>query len=92
MPSATQIGNLIERRDGVHGGRPCVAGTSVSVRRIASWHNAGLVPEEIVQKFGHLSLAQVYAALAYYHANRDEIDTDLQSEARATEALERAAD
>jgi uncharacterized protein (DUF433 family) len=89
VPSVTQIGSLIEHRDGVHGGRPCVAGTSVSVRRIALWHKAGLVPEEIVQKFGHLSLAQVHAALAYYHANRDQIEADLESEARATESLER---
>jgi uncharacterized protein (DUF433 family) len=86
----TQIGSFIESRAGVHGGRPCIAGTSVSVRRIAQWYNAGLVPEEIVQKFGHLSLAQVHAALAYYHANREEIDADLEAEARATEALERA--
>lgn len=91
MPSATQIGSLIEHRGGVHGGRPCIAGTSVSVRRIALLHNAGLVPEEIVQKFGHLSLAQVYAALAYYHANRDEIEADLASETRGTEALERTS-
>jgi uncharacterized protein (DUF433 family) len=90
MPTGTQIGSLIESRAGVHGGRPCIAGTSVSVRRIAQWYNAGLVPEEIVEKFGHLSLAQVHAALAHYHANREEMDADLEAEARATEALERA--
>jgi hypothetical protein len=33
-------------------------------------------------------LAQVYAALAYYHANRDEIEADLASEEREAEALE----
>ena len=92
MPSATQIGSLIDSHEGVHGGRPCIAGTSVSVRRIALWHTAGLIAEEIVRKFGHLSLAQVYAALAYYHANREEIDADLESEARNTEALERTID
>lgn len=59
------------------------------MRRIALLHEAGLVPEEIVQKFGHLSLAQVYAALAYFHANRDEIEADLESEARNAEELER---
>jgi uncharacterized protein (DUF433 family) len=90
VPTVTQIGSLIETRTGVHGGRPCVAGTSVSVRRIAQLHNEGFVPEEIVQMFGHLSLAQVHAALAYYHANRDEIDRDIEAEARAAEALERA--
>ena len=47
----------------------------------------GLIPEEIARKFGHLSLAQVHTALAYYHANRGEIDRDLESEAREAEVL-----
>ena len=88
MAVAIEIGTLISRRPGVHGGRPCIAGTSVSVRRIAEWYNMGLVPEEIAGKFGHISLAQVHAALAYYHANQAEIDSDLETEARETEALE----
>ena len=90
MPSTTQIGSLIDNCESVHGGRPCIAGTSVSVRRIALWYKAGLVPEEIAQKFGHLSLAQIYAALAYYHANQAEIEADIERETRSTEALEQA--
>ena len=82
------IGTLISRRPEIRGGRPCIAGTGVSVRRIALWHNMGLIPEEITRKIDHLSLAQVHAALAYYHANQAEIDEDLESEARATAALE----
>ncbi len=85
MASVIEIGSLITRRPDVRGGRPCVAGTGVSVRRIALWHNMGLIPEEIVRKFGHLSLAQVHAALAYYHANHAEIDRDLEAKARETE-------
>ena len=54
----------------------------MSVRRIAGWHNTGLIPEEIVRKFGHFSLAQVHAALAYYHANQVEIDADFEAESR----------
>ncbi|MGH7488471.1 MAG: DUF433 domain-containing protein [Bryobacteraceae bacterium] len=88
MATLTDIGSLIARRSEIRGGRPCIAGTGVSVRRIAQWHNMGLIPEEIVRKFGHLSLAQVHAALAYYYANRTEIDTDLEAEARETEVLE----
>ena len=49
----------------------------------------GEAPEEILGKFGHLSLAQVHAALAYYYANQEEIDADLASEDRETEVLER---
>ena len=88
MASVTEIGSLISRSSGIRGGRPCIAGTGVTVRRIAQWHNMGLVPEEIARKFGHLSLAQVHAALAYYHANQAEIDTNLEAEVRETEALE----
>jgi len=88
MATVTEIGSLISRRPDIRGGRPCIAGTGVSVRRVAQWYNMGLIPEEIVRKFGHLSPAQVHAALAYYHANQAEIDADLESEALGTEALE----
>ena len=92
MPMATviEIGSLISQRPDIRGGRPCIAGTGVSVRRIAQWHNMGQIPEEIVETLGgHLSLAQVHAALAYYYANQAEIDADLEAEDRETEVLER---
>ena len=90
MATGTEIGSLISRRPDIRGGRPCIVGTGVSVRRIAQWHNMGQIPEEIAETFGgHLSLAQVHAALAYYYANQAEIDADLECEDRETEALER---
>src|ERR1035441_4422655 len=74
MATVTEIGSLISRRPDIRGGRPCIAGTGVSVRRIVQWHNTGQIPEEVVQTFGgHLSLAHVHAALAYYYANQEEI-------------------
>ncbi len=88
MATVTEIGSLISRRPEIRGGRPCIAGTGVTVRRVAQWHNTGLIPEEIARKFGHLTLAQIHAALAYYHANQEEIDADLESEMRETAALE----
>ena len=78
---AVEIGSFITRIPGMKGGRPCLAGTGVTVMRVAGWHRMGLEPEAIAAKYGHLSLAQVHAALAYYHANRAEIDTDLDQEA-----------
>lgn len=89
MASVIDIGSLIVRDPGIRKGRPCIAGTGVTVSRIAQWHNLGLSPEEIVGKFGHLSLAQVHAALAYYYANRSDIDSDIKSDARAAEDIER---
>jgi hypothetical protein len=44
------------------------------------WYRLGLHPEEIAERVGHLSLAQIHAALAYYHANRDEIESLIASD------------
>ena len=87
MASVTEIGSLISRRPEIRGGRPCIAGTGVCVRRIAVWHNMGYTPEEIVNNFGHLSPAQVHAALAYYYANKAQIDADQEAEGREYDAL-----
>ncbi|MBV8897036.1 MAG: DUF433 domain-containing protein [Acidobacteriaceae bacterium] len=73
MAAVTEIGTLIDRDPAVRGGRPKIAGTGVSVSRIAAWHRMGLTPEEIALEYPHLTLAQVHGALAYYHANREEM-------------------
>ena len=83
------IGTLIARDSEIRSGRPRIAGTGVTVRRIVGWYKLGLTPEEIVQRIGHLSLAQVHAALAYYHANRDEIEADIAAEEADADRLER---
>jgi len=87
MSTAVDIGTLIERSPEIRRGRPCIAGTGVTVRRIAGWHNLGLTPEEIAAKIEHLTLAQIHAALAYYHANRNEIDSDIAAEEAAIEEI-----
>jgi uncharacterized protein (DUF433 family) len=87
MRTSVDIGTLIERSPEIRKGRPCIAGTGVTVRRIVGWHNLGLGPEEIAAKMEHLTLAQIHAALAYYHANRDEIDTDIAAEDAAVEQV-----
>ena len=80
MDTTTDIGTLIERSPEIRGGRPRVAGTGVTVQRIVGWYRLGLNAEEIAELFGHITVGQVYAALAYYHANRGEIDADLAAE------------
>jgi uncharacterized protein (DUF433 family) len=85
----TDIGALIVQTPEIHGGRPRIAGTGVTVRRIVGWYKLGLGPEEIAREIDHLSLAQVYAALTYYHANRDEIEADIAAEEAEAQRLER---
>ena len=89
MAALTDIGTLIAQTPGICGGRPRIAGTGVSVRRIAGWYKLGLTPEEIATEIPHLTLAQVHAALAYYHANRDDLDAEMAAEDAEAERLER---
>ena len=49
----------------------------------------GMAPEDIALEYPHLTLAQVHAALAYYHANREEIEADISREEQAAAQRER---
>lgn len=87
MQAVTDIGTLIVRTSGVCGGRPRIAETRISVQRIAAWYKIGLNAEEIAERMGNVSLAQVYAALTYYHANKEEIETYIALEKTDYERL-----
>ena len=93
MHTTLEIGSLITSDLRIHRGRPIISGTGVTVARIVGWYQLGLSPEEIADELRHLSLAQVYAALAHYHANREEMDAEIaatEAEAEQLEAAHRA--
>ena len=92
MAGSVEIGTLIDHDPAIRGGRPKIAGTGVTVMRVAGWYKLGLTPEEIAGQYGHLTLAQVHAALAYYHANPDEVEADLAEEEGFAREAERRAD
>lgn len=89
MTTTIDIGTLITRTPEISRGRSRIAGTGVTVRRIVGWYRLGLTPEKIADRIGHLSLAQVHAALAYHHANREEIEADIATEEMEAERIER---
>lgn len=63
------------RVEGVHGGRPTIRGTGVSVQAVIEQVQLGRLPQQIVADFdGVLTLAQVYDVLSYYHEHQSEID------------------
>jgi uncharacterized protein (DUF433 family) len=88
MVKAADIGSLIVLSPDVRGGRARIAGTGVTVRRVVEWYKLAYSPEEIAHEIGHVTLSQVFAALAYYHANREEIEADLANEKDVAERLE----
>ena len=89
MNTATvDIGTLVTRASDIRGGRPRIAGTGITVQRIVGWYKLGFNPEEIADQIDHLSYAQVYAALAYYHANRAEIEAAIAADEAAGDEAE----
>jgi uncharacterized protein (DUF433 family) len=75
------IGEYIAIRPGYCGGKPYLAGHRIKVQHVAIWHERmGMTPEEIVATYPTLSLPAVYAALAYYHGHRNEIDADIAAD------------
>ena len=86
---SVEIGTLLVRSPDVCGGRLRIDGTRMTVNQLVVWYKQGYTPEEIADQYPHLTLAQVYTALAYYHANRDEIEVDLAAEKIEADRLER---
>ena len=78
----------IESSSEVMGGKACIAGHRIRVLDVVIWHEKrGLTADEVVSLFPSLTLADVYAALAYYFDRRDEIEADIQGEGKVVAAL-----
>lgn len=81
------VGGLIHSRPDLHSGRPCLAGTGMTVHAVAAHHMQGMSAEEILEQFSDLDLSRIYAALAYYYANKAQIEADLEADRRLGEDL-----
>ncbi len=78
----------IEVVDRFGGPQPVIKGTRIGVSDIVGYLRVGETPESLVNEIlPHLTLAQVYDALSYYHEYQDEVDAIL---AENTEAYGRA--
>ena len=81
--------DLITRDPSVRGGRPCLTGTEVRVTDIVMAHLFHeRTPADLSADY-ELTLAQVYAALAYYYQHKPELDEDIR---RQVHAARRAKD
>ncbi len=70
----------IEITPGVAGGKPRIAGHRITVQNVVIWHERmGISADEIATEYD-LTLAEVYAALAYYYDHRAEIDAMIQAD------------
>lgn len=79
--------NLITRKPGIRGGRPCIIGTGLKVSDIVVakiYHQR--TPDQMTVDYG-IGLAEVYAALAYYYRNKEEVDSDIRDQIKSVREM-----
>src|SRR5262245_35758883 len=86
---STTLDAMLVKTPGVCGGRLRIDGTRITVNQIAVMYKQGYSAEDIVAAYRHLSLSHVYAALAFYLGNRNEIDAELAEEDRLYDVLKK---
>ena len=77
-----EIGQLIVKSPGTCGGRARLAGRRIPVSSVYRWFLSGFGPEDILEKYEGATLAEIYAAITYALANREEISAEVEHEDR----------
>jgi uncharacterized protein (DUF433 family) len=84
---AIALDRYIETTPDIRGGRPRIADTRLTVADVALMYlRLGQSLEEIAGKYD-LSLAAVYAAMAYYYDHQEEIDRSIAADHESAEAF-----
>lgn len=66
-----------------------VGETRVRLASVLHLHREGATPEEILESFPSLTLAEIYGAIAYYLHNRSEVDAHLAEQEAEAERVRR---
>jgi uncharacterized protein (DUF433 family) len=71
---------------------PYIAGTTMKVVELVTSHlTYGWSPAELHFQYPHISLSQVYSALAYYWDHKTEIEADMQRRLELAQTLKAAS-
>jgi len=71
---------------------PIIAGTTMKVvELITSVKAYGWTPEQLHENYPHISMSQIYSALAYYWDRKQELDTDMERRYQFVEKLRQEA-
>jgi len=85
--SSKTLDDHIELTPDTAGGKPRIRGRRIRVQDIAIWHERlGKSADEIAAEYD-LTLADVYAALAYYFDHREEIDARMTEDRAFADAI-----
>lgn len=82
----------IEKAPDICGGKARITGSRITVQDIHIWAELeGRTPAEIVHDFPQLSIADVHAALAYFHDHREEIQAEMRRDEELVAKFKAAA-
>ena len=87
--TAQVLDRHIEITPGISGGKPRIVGHRITVQNIVIWHERMNKSVDEISAEYDLTLADVYAALAYYFDHRDDIDHSIEESEAVIEALRR---
>lgn len=85
MPAATLDERIIHTSDGA----PYIAGHRIRVKDVVMWYEyLGMSADEISINYD-LNLADIFAALAYYHANIETLQAQWREDEKLVDALKK---
>lgn len=86
------LDDYIVKTPGICSGQPRIAGTRIKVKHVYTWiEQMSMTPAQVVEEYPHLTKAQIHAALAYYWSHPDEIQGDIDDEAKLVAELKAQA-
>ena len=75
-----ELSSLLVSKPGYRQGRPCLRGTGITVHNVAGYYRAGHTTEEFCASNPTLDPSLFFAAVAYYLANREQIDAEIDAD------------
>jgi uncharacterized protein (DUF433 family) len=80
--AAKRVYSHITKDPGVCGGKACIDGGRIRVMDIVSLKRQGKTPEQMLEDYPSLDLAQIYAALSYSYEHPEEIEASFEEDRR----------
>lgn len=87
--AAKSLDQRIVQTPDICGGKPRITGHRITVQNIAVWHDRLRWSADEISSEYDLELADIYAALAYHFAHREEVDQSIQEGRAFTKELQR---
>lgn len=81
MTQVVELNSLLVSKPDYREGRPCLRGTGITVHTVAAHYKRGLTAEKMAEDNPGLDAGALHAAIAYYFANREQIESELEQDA-----------